>query len=345
MDNITIGKKIFERRDPCAPVLRLGKTLFEAGSMRATGVIEIIDKDIIHHINVSNGGISEIDGNVDFASIGNATQLFHLNRPNVKWQQGQIRRRPVINPSELIFSGVTARRDLFDPASISERIPLSLLQINESDISILKKLPVGQKEIDFFKALTRPTPVSMALYKRGLEPKYAASIVVSLNILGVWKNIWTPGELPRLTTAYKIIKKAEHSCDDFEILDLTTDDIDEDVNELDRKFRHLCLELHPDKNRQNPEQVQAEAKKAFEIVSSSYTRLKSISKNSASRRKRPVNQQHLSDTSWQSSLALAESELIKGNIRLAKKSAFAALAMSPPKAARTRLKQIIISAA
>lgn len=336
------GPNGIERRDPCKPILTLGTALGQVRRCEANGFISLRAGIQIQNIQIINGKVSDLSGANGCITTERAEQLFSLPRPLVKWHDHSERPplRPTkkgIDPAHLLVKGVIFRQDVFDPVSFVERVPVETLKIESSQIWELQKYPFSSQEIEFFKQLSLPTPIPMILWKRGVAPGHAASLLTALNLLGLWSRDWRPGHLPTIQTVHRIIKRASHHGDDFQLLELQAN---ASSAEVDRAFRRLSFELHPDRNRHRSETEQEQYRQAFEIISNAYQRLRRVSQ---SRRKSRVT---TSDTSlWQRALTAAETAFSQGNIRLAKKHAINGLSLHPPPFARTRFTTLLKMAA
>ena len=270
----------------------------------------------------------------------NAANVFSLQRPLVKFAPEtplSVQRR-ILDPAHLLIHGLNARHDLFQPVAFNERIPVNTLRIESDILWSLRKLPFTADELAFFKRLSHDTPIPMILWKRGLEPAHAASMLTTLNLLGIWQKIWAPGHLPRAHVAHRIVKLVEKGADDYQLLGLA---VNASGAEVDKAFRQLSFELHPDRNQGQPMQTQEKCQEAFAAVSSAHRHLKT---HRVSRRKRPVVNR--ADTSlWQRALAEAEIALRQGNVQLARKHAINGLLLNPPDFARSRFTSLLKVAA
>jgi hypothetical protein len=311
----------FERRDPCSPLLRLGSSLFNAVTERRSGVILLEDAGRCHRVALTDGAITGVNGPGTGDSFTRAVRLFSLPRPRITWTDDRSGDGgEAVDPASLIVTGVTARPELFDPVGMVERIPVSTLHIAQDDLMALWQLPLSPSQRDFLTRLTIPAPLSMILWKRGLPPAQAASLLVALNLLGAWKEVWEPGFLPRTTAALRILKRAGEGADDAALLGLPPDAPDGD---LDRALRRLSLDLHPDRQQGRPAEERDTAARAFALVLDAHDRMK---RERRSRRQRPVTTQQ----PWQRSFADAQDAARRGDRRLARKHALVALSFSPP---------------
>ena len=333
--------KYFERRDPFAPVLKLGTLLTRVRHPSANGVISLAAGEKSHVIRIEEGSISEVSGPDGPLDSQHATEVFAIPRPLVRFAEetdSQHRRR-LLDPVHLMIHGIGSRTDLFEPISFRERVPASALSIDRDQLMQLRRLPFSNDEMQFFKALSHPTPVPMILWKRGLPPSHAAAMLTALNLLGVWTDTWKPGDFPRMHIAHRINRLADRDADDCEVLGLPQDASFADV---DRAFRRLSFELHPDRTQTQPPELQSVIRDAFVTVSSAYQRLKS---QRQSRRKRPVVTRSRDTVLWQQALTAAESALQQGNIHLARKHAINGLLLNPPEFARNRFANLLRYAA
>lgn len=334
------GYKTIERRDPFSPVLKLGTLLTGSRHRHVNGAISLSSGENRHIIRIEKGTISAITGPEGPLDTRNATHVFSLPRPLVTFvstpeNNGQQR---LLDPVHLLIQGLCTRTDLFEPTSFHERVPMSALSIDSHQLSALRQLPFTREELTFFGELSHPTPIPMILWKRGLEPSHAAAMLTALNLLGVWRDTWKPGQLPRQHTAHRILRLVSREADDYELLGLSPG---ADFSDVDRAFRRLSFELHPDRAQMQPEDTQAAISDAFTNVSAAYQRLKS---QRHSRRKRPVVSRAPDTILWQQALAAAESALQQGNVLLARKHAINGLLLNPPEFARNRLTTLLRAA-
>ncbi len=343
-----------ERRDPISPVLKLGTVLATARRDGRSGLIEVRDRGHIHKISIRAGSIVDVavDGSLveqprpydPFPAYTKAASFFALPRPHIVWKPGsKDTRGRVLDPIRVVLGGVTGRLDLFDPAALVERIPVQVLSIPKHKMHLIGDMPLTRPEREFLHRLRVPTPIPMALWKRGLDPRYAGALIVALNLLGVWDSEWEPGLLPRLTAAVKILRRLQASVNDFDLLGVV-DDADPRVT--DKAFRRLSLDLHPDRVSRLPESEAKMARTAFEGVASAYERIR------RSRRSRPVRTTSgepvariklvkIRPSGWRELYAEAVRAHSAGNTVRARAFALKALAMSPPEDARARIMQII----
>ncbi len=318
----------FERRDPCSPLLRLGSSLFTAVTQRRSGVILVEEADRRHRVALTNGAITGVNGPGTGDSFSRAVRLFSLPRPRITWTDDRSATGDeALDPASLIVTGVTARPELFDPVGMVERIPLSTLHIDEDDLAALRQLPLSPSRRDFLKRLTVPAPLPMILWKRGLPPAEAASLLVALNLLGAWKGTWEPGFLPRATTALRILRRANEGADDAVLLGLSPNAPEGD---LDRALRRLSLELHPDRQQGRAAEERDTAARAYALVLDAHNRMK---RERRTRRQRPVT----APLPWQRPFADAQDADRLGDRRLARKHALVALSLSPPPDIRAAL--------
>jgi len=332
-------KRAFERRDPCSPLLRLGVALTMARLENHSGIIEVRDKEASHEIAVTEGGVCSVDGCDKESVIERIPSMFSLVRPNVIWKERSVESSLCYDPAPLVFTGVTQRKDLFDPRALIERIPVQTLEVGRDALNRLKQLPLSKEQFEFLCRLGRPTPVSMVLWKRGLSPDEAASLLIALNLLGLWRERWRPGHLPRPTPAWTVLKKAQSSPDDYELLNI---DGDADLELINKAFRHLSLELHPDRVTGKSEDEKKAAKEAFGIVTDAYSRLR---KRHGSRRKRSVAGQK-PHSEWPRVFNRIQKARKEGDTALARKLALNCLAVPGlPVHVKGRLKAILTSAA
>jgi hypothetical protein len=343
-----------ERRDPISPVLRLGTVLANARRDGRTGLIEVQDRGHVHEISIRAGSIVDVtvDGSLveqprphdPFPAYTKAASLFALPRPHIIWTPGSMETRArVLDPMRVVLGGVTGRRDLFDPVVLLERIPVQTLSIPKHKTHLIEELPLTRREREFLYRLQVPTPIPMALWKRGLDPRYAGALIVALNLLGVWGSEWEPGLLPRLTAAVKILRRLQSSANDFDLLGITDDS---NPRATDKAFRRLSLDLHPDRVSRLPKSEAKMAQTAFKGAASAYERIRS------SRRSRPVrapsadlvarvNLVKCRPSGWRELYTETLRARGAGNTVRARAFAIKTLAMSPPKDVRTEIMQII----
>ncbi len=333
-----------ERRDPVSPILRLGSLLFEANRRKDSGKLEIRDRGRTHEIWLTDGSIADIwwEGVPSAPSEASTRQvwrrveqIFKLPRPHVLWSRSVTPQRSpiVLSPQSVVISGVTSRQDLFDPRTLAERIPVTALQLTPAQIDQTRHLPLTPQEAQFVGRLRVPSPVPMILWKRGLAPQHAAALLIGLNLVGLWEGTWNAGDLPRLTAAAKTLRRLESGVSDCELLGVSST---ASLEEVDRAFRRLSLELHPDRLIGYAAQDTELAQRAYLGANAAYQRIK------RSRRQRPVvrrnsaasagkaRPQHQPDQ-WSTLLSQARSAGNAGEKKRAKAFLLKALALSPPR--------------
>ncbi|MCP4675348.1 MAG: J domain-containing protein [Deltaproteobacteria bacterium] len=318
-----------------------------------SGRIEVHDRGKTHAIQIAEGaihGVQSEESKKNRVALG-LTQylerLFSLQRPHVLWSPSDNATRGAfeIDPQYVILGGVTMRRDLWRPLPLIERIPAETLRVDPERLHAIRRLPFSSEEIEFLKRLTIPAPIPMILWKRGLEPEHAGALLVALNLLGLFEGTWRSGDLPRLGAATRIRRKVNASRPDHELLGV---DEEAPIEAVDRAFRRLSLELHPDRLMGLSEKEAVAARAAFTSASAAYGRLKN------SRRMRPVR--HATSIGkveltrrpvdrWFNMLALARTADGKGDLRRARAFAMKALALSPPGDIRAELLKILKRAA
>jgi hypothetical protein len=337
-----------ERRDPISPVLRLGSVLSDARRGAMSGLVQIRDRGRIHLIKVVEGSIADVmvdDSTMNSARRldpltmhSRAARLFELPRPHILWSPTPMgtRESELVDPVRVVLSGVTGRRDLFDPRRLVERIPVQTLSISLEMLPAVRRMPLTREEIGFLSRLTIPTPIPMILWKRGLDPRHAGALVVALNLVGIWEGEWEPGLLPRATSAVRISRGIEARLTDAELLGVNDGASEQ---EMDRAFRRLSLELHPDRLGGLPEGEARLAEEAFRGVSAAYDRLR------RTRRSRPVRVSggepvarvplsRRAPDNWQETLEEALRSERDGNRSRARAFALKTLGLSPPSHAR-----------
>lgn len=329
-----------ERRDPCAPVLQLGGALAAAHRERASGVVDVIDRGAAHRIRLVRGAITEVSsgpgGSGGEPLSRRAARLFQLERPRVLWTA-----RPedeggggAADPDQVVLQGVRTRADLFDPRGLAERIPVRALCVRPERRAAVERLELSDDEYVFVKSLQIPTPISLILFRRGLEPHRAGALLVALNLIGAFEADWRPGLLPRLTTALRVLERARAGATDRELLGA---DGAADPREEDRAFRRLTLELHPDRLRGLPPDEVAMAEEAFRLVSSAHERLRRSRRSSPAAPIARVAVVRREPRGWEELLEVARRCAASGDAPRARAYALKALAQSPPAPARAAI--------
>ena len=339
-----------ERRDPCAPVLRLGATLAAARREGSNGIVEVVDRGRAHTVRVVRGAIadvvSELDGSEGEAISRRAARLFGLERPRVAFTPLPFAcgSGDLADPDQVVVAGVRERGDLFDPLRLVERIPVRTLRIRPEKRALIARLGLADDELELVDALKMPTAIPLILWKRGLPPRRAGALIVALNLVGAFDGEWRPGLLPRLTAALRVLERAADGATDRELLGAPSD---EDPREEDRAFRKLTLELHPDRLRGLPVDEVHMAEDAIRLVTAAYERLKRS-------RRSPmvggvalgrVNLVRRAPEGWAELLEVTRSCLAIGDVPRARAFALKALAMSPSPEARAELLTALTRAA
>ncbi|MFO8073301.1 MAG: hypothetical protein R6V85_15630 [Polyangia bacterium] len=347
-----------DRRDPCSPLLLLGEALGRARLERSSGWIDVQDRDRVHRIRVVGGAITQVrpawgDGlrPADGALRQHAARLFSLPRPYPVWRPEArcAAASGSIDPAAVVLAGVSSRSELFDPRILVERIPVETLVVPRETLSSARRfLPLSRADVAFLASLERPTPIPMILWKRGLDPRRAGALLISLNLLGLWRDEWEIGLLPRLSAAVRVLRARRRGASDAELLGVSSGD---PPGATDRAFRRLSLELHPDRAARLPDRERAIAAEAFRCVSAAYHRQR------RSRRSRPVRDHKASPVArvtldrrpapdrWPELLAQARRLAALGEPLRARTFALKALALSPPEDARLELSEIVSTAA
>ncbi len=347
-----------DRRDPCSPLLLLGEALGRARLERSSGWIDVGDRDRVHRIRVVEGAIAQVrlarnDGlrPADGALRQHAARLFSLPRPYPVWRpeaQGAVA-SGAIDPAAVVLAGVSSRSELFDPRALAERIPVETLVVPREVLGSARRfMPLSRADVAFLASLERPTPIPMILWKRGLDPRRAGALLVALNLLGLWRDEWEIGLLPRLSAAVRVLRARRRGASDAELLGVSSD---EPPQAADRAFRRLSLELHPDRAARLPDRERTMAAEAFRCVSAAYHRQR------RSRRARPVRfgaatsvaqvtlERRPAPDRWPELLAEARRLAALGELCRARTFALKALALSPPEEARLELTAIVSAAA
>ncbi len=342
-----------ERRDPASGVLSLGKVLTRVRSEGSSGLVDVRDGNGTHAIHVERGtvvGIDTVRSGFDVrADLRNRVErIFGLQRPHVVWkpEEHEASQLLKLDPNVIIVSGVASRQDLFEPRPLIDRIPVETLRIKPDMLRFLSTLPLSPVERAFVDQLTIPTPITMALWKRGLHPSHAGALLVALNLTGCFAGHWEPGDLPRSSLANTIRRKMKSGCEDFDILGVGHT---ASSRELDRAFRRLSFELHPDRVAALPEEEARRAVTAFTGISQAYDRIR------RSRRKRPVREDttdlgrvNIQKRQVRKSahfLHEAKNASARGDQKRAKAFAMKALAASPENEERREIMAILSRAA
>ena len=330
-----------ERRDPVSGVLMLGTILSRVSKRRETGYVAVRDHGREHSIKIVDGAIELIasDRVTDFLTEPNrirsrVQELFALPRPLSVFAPCHIQGKCIgpVDPMAMIVKGIIKRADLFDPVVLMERIPHNALTLKLENKKYLQLLSLSDEEKKFVSCLDVPTPLAMLFWKRGLNPRHAGALVVALNLIGMFEN-WEPGFLPRPGTATHIQRKSEGECSDHELLGVSHD---ASLEEIDRAFRMLALELHPDRLIGLSAREASRAESAYLVVSAAHARLRQ------SRRRRPVRDPvggyavH-SRASWLPFVKLARKASQQGDHKRARAFAVKAIALLPPEEIKQEL--------
>ncbi|MDJ0763277.1 MAG: J domain-containing protein [Myxococcota bacterium] len=339
-----------ERRDPASGILKLGQILSCARRGGHTGSVEVRDQGRTHTIHLNCGLIADIDlthtqrtrDTITAQHIEQrAIDLFSLKRPHVLWQEAQQEdnHSAWIDPEMVVISGVLRRQDLFDPVLLIDRIPSAVLRINPLKLKDIQTMPLSREERCFANHLRVSTPVPMILWKRGLAPGHAAAVLVALNLTGCFEETWEPGDLPRHTEIARVRRQLRAGVDDARILGLHGD---ASPKAVDRAFRRLSFELHPDRLPYLSDGERAAALEAFIGASQAYDRLK------RSRRSRPVTtsfprtaRDACRGDALRTVLGEARTSKASGRHQRARAFALKALAMNPTEAIKSELLDIL----
>ncbi|MCP4602021.1 MAG: J domain-containing protein [Proteobacteria bacterium] len=345
-----------ERRDPVSGVLMLGSILMRSHRECDSGQVEVRDREKVHAIQLVRGTICDVltDGlEADWAGPNKPNierqlqRLFSMSRPHVLWMPGRVSRSgpAEIDPESAVIGGVIRRQDLFDPLPLVQRIPVDTLQVDVSQRTALRRM-LSIDELEFINRLAVPTPIPMILWKRGLTPQHAGALLVALNLIGLFKGQWEPGDLPRIDAVTRIRRKLKAAVRDHELLG-----IDEEAPEeaVDQAFKKLSYQLHPDRLHGLPDREVSAARIAFVSASAAYTRLKRL------RRSRPVQHRDTSFVRVESKqcqtdrlvalLAETRAAFRRGEPKRARAFALKALATAPPEEIRNELLNILKLAA
>ncbi len=333
----------------------LGSTLARARREQLSGQILVRDREQSHTIRLQAGTITDVllddarsatRGGDPYGILRGVERLFGVPRPLVKWSADAASggRASRLDPAFAVVGGVMTRCELFSPLPLVERIPVETLRIDHSKLELLRHMAFHQRERAFLERLTVPTPIPMILWKRGLEPQHAGALIVALNLIGLFDDVWSPGDLPRVGAATRLRRKMKSGCSDSELLDV---DETASIEIVDRAFRKISLELHPDRLIGLPEKDAAIARAAFVGASEAYTRIK------RSRRSRPVRGATLARVDlkrrpadhWFTMVAEARNASSRGDHQRARAFALKALALSPPQDIRAELLSILRRAA
>jgi hypothetical protein len=347
---MTVAKE-FERRDPVAPLLRLGMALAGARREGRSGWIEVRDRGRTHGVLLADGAIRDVvldrAGCAGGELESRAAWLFALPRPHAVWLPGEAPAggAGAVEPEPVVFGGVAARADLFEPRLLAERIPAVLLHLPGERCERLRRaVRLRPEERRFLEGLIRPTPVPMLLWKRGLEPRQAGALLVALNLVGAFADQWEPGLLPRITAATRTLRLLRSGASDCRLLGVPEDSA---PDAFERAFATLCLELHPDRLRGAPAAEVELAVEAFRGIVAARDRLR------RSRRSRPVRVpdgepvarvqviRRGAPDGWEALTREARACLAQGERARAAAFALKALAQSPPEAIRPELSAIV----
>jgi hypothetical protein len=332
------GPNGIERRDPASGILKLGALLSSAHWHGWTGALRVLDRGLVHSIPVIRGNIAAGSSRIDPL----LQQLFVLPRPFAVFEE-----RPVealeallIDPEPLVVQGVKGRRDLFEPRTLVERIPVEVLRLSPKVAQRLGQFGLDPDETAFVHRLTVPTPLTLALWKRGLDPGHASAVVVALNLLGAFEE-WRPGDLPRPSLVSRLCRMIRNATPDHELFGV---DADAPQREVDRAFRKLSLVLHPDRfmGMSGPEAERA--KETFVHLSRAHARLRRSRRSRSVGRREAVARTDLASAGPDTLAGLVHCARVaadRGDISGARRFAVKALALSPPKDTAVELKALL----
>ncbi|MCU0662442.1 MAG: J domain-containing protein [Myxococcota bacterium] len=330
-----------ERRDAIAPLLRLGHVLVEIRRKGSSGLLELHAGGQEHSLEIARGTISLVRGPGLSASCSQragsvilrlARDLFLLERPLVEFKPLELGQGiGYVDPESVVLSGVLARREVFDPVALAERIPAEVLRLPFAQFQRMRHLPLSLEEREFMRSLSTPTPVTLALWKRGLHPQHAAALLIALNLLCAFEDRWACADLPRCGAVRRLKAVVESRRPDHEILDV---DPEAQEPELDLAYRRIALRLHPDRSGELPEAERRDAAETLARISEAYSRLKS------SRRSRRVREDatalgrvtlvRQAGHSWEPLVEQAQAAALAGSRERARTYALKAMSHNPP---------------
>jgi hypothetical protein len=343
-----------ERRDPASGLIRLGVVLSALEKERRSGLLKVEDEGRTHLVLVSKGHIAGVYFDCDntlmtgvqqLSSGDSLENLFASIRPKISFNDLPAVRNgyETVTADRVVLHGVASRLDLFDPRPLQERIPVDVLKLERDGLARAMNAGLSPKESEFVLSLHIPTPSAMALWKRGLKPRHAGALIVGLNLLGCFPE-WEPGDLPRIPAVSRLLRKMAGDLPPHDILGVSKDASKE---EIDRAFRRLSFEIHPDRLGFVSEKEKQGAIKAFELLSAAHAQLK-VSRRSPEVRFKPQSpSSDLSSTQgpWIGHLNAAKTAESQGSRRQAQVSALRALSCSPPPDIAVELKRILQSCA
>lgn len=339
-----------ERRDPASGLIRLGLVLSHLQKQRQSGDLRVADQGRIHLVRLFEGHISGIlfDDDDDGKSVQGKSwsavpdHLFTLVRPQTVFEEKTVLQigTSMVPADRAVLRGVVKRQDLFNPRPLAERIPVETLRLDREMLLRLMTMGLSDDEVRFVIRLEVPTPVTMALWKRGLSPDHAGALLVALNVLGCFAG-WAPGDLPRISAVTQLLRKIRARKDSHQILGVSES---ASMAEIDRAFRKLSFELHPDRLSCFSFQERQEAMEAFESVTAAHAELKFSRRSPKVRVTRTERKDAMSayqTESWNASLSAARNFAAAGLHKQAATSVLRALSYSPPPGVVAELKQIL----
>ena len=281
------------------------------------------------------------------AEPGRAVWLFALPRPHAIWLPGDGAggAASALDPTPVVIGGVAGRTEIFDPRRLAERIPVDTLHLPRERLAELRgSLRLEADELGFLERLERPAPIPMVLWKRGLDPHRAGALLVGLNLVGAFAGQWESGLLPRLAAAVGVLRRQRSGAGDRALLGVGPE---AGPVEVERAFRRLSLELHPDRVQHLPPPEAALATEAFQAASAARARLRRSRRARPVQRAAPVARVEIrrapAPASWAALRDEARRALERGQRARAAAFALKALALSPPETARAELADIVSS--
>lgn len=331
---------IVDRRDPFSSILQLGSTLVQACDNRLDKIIRLTVKHDVYSIILSSGKIRRVTGPQGIIDYSNAAELFALPRHLISSATctHAFVHPNLFDPAELVLNGLHLRKDLLNAAVLESRIPVDSLQLSQSQIDALLSRPFLTQDIPFLAQLRKETPVQQIIWDSGIAPQRAAILITYLNVLGMWHPLWKQGDFPRGDIANQVLGQSHRSVNPHQILGLH---VNATQPNIDKAFRILSFQLHPDRNRSLSERNRSKFTKAFTVVSDAHQRLRS---QTTSRRK-PFVTPTVRQDNWQHIFSLIETAFQHEDLQQARKHAICGLLKNPPPAIRRKITELLRSAA